>query len=79
MRANLLVLDGQVEAEQAEVVESRKIAKVSDADAHPLHRVLDQVDASIARAHEGITAQSTLKAVARRPARLPLVPDWFSL
>ncbi|MEO8384470.1 MAG: protein kinase [Betaproteobacteria bacterium] len=79
MHANLLLLDGQVEAARIEMVESHKLAKSRYAEAHPVNRVLDYVDAIIARPDERVAAQRALEGAAGRVARLPLAPNWFGL
>ena len=79
MHANVLALDGQLDAARTEMVESHKLAKTRYPEAHPINRVLDYVDAIIARPDDRATAQRALEAAAGRTARLPLAPNWFGL
>ena len=75
--AYLLTRDGQLDAARAEMIEVRKLANLRYNDAHPIYRVIDYVDALIARPNDGGSALRALEAGAGRPARLPLAPNWF--
>lgn len=81
-RAYLMMLDGQFERAKADMQEVRKLVKLRYPDEHPLHIVLDYVDALAARSGDAtaaIAAHQLLEKTAGRKARLPLAPNWFGL
>ncbi len=77
--AYFLVLDGQFEHAQAEMIEARKLAALRMTETHPVYLTFNYVDALIARPKEGASALRALETGAGRAARLPLAPNWFGL
>lgn len=77
--AYLLIRDGQLDAARAEMGDVRRLAKLRYADAHPIYRVTEYLDALIARPDNSANALRALETGAGRKARLPLAPNWFGL
>jgi hypothetical protein len=70
--AYLLIRDRQLDAARAEMGDVRRLAKARYADAHPIYRVIEYLDALIARPDDSANALRALETGAGRKVRLPI-------